>query len=179
MKTPGYWSDLNPLSLLLSPLGLLYNLGTRLNMSLHKPQKAAVPVVCIGNLTAGGTGKTPTAVSIAKLMQQANRKPFLFPAVMAATCITFWSTLSTIHRSRSATNRCCWPDRHRRLSILTVLPQHKRLRPPERKWSLWMTVFKIPACIRICHFLFLTAVSVTATVCAFRPGPCGKACLPE
>lgn len=28
MKTPGYWSDLNPLSLLLSPLGLLYNLGT-------------------------------------------------------------------------------------------------------------------------------------------------------
>ena len=61
MKTPGYWSDLNPLSLLLSPLGLLYNLGTRLNMSLHKPQKAAVPVVCIGNLTAGGTGKTPTA----------------------------------------------------------------------------------------------------------------------
>lgn len=76
MKTPGYWSDLNPLSLLLSPLGLLYNLGTRLNMSLHKPQKAAVPVVCIGNLTAGGTGKTPTAVSIAKLMQQAKRKPF-------------------------------------------------------------------------------------------------------
>ena len=76
MKTPGYWSDLNPLSLLLSPLGLLYNLGTRLNMSLHKPKKAAVPVVCIGNLTAGGTGKTPTAVSIAKLMQQANRKPF-------------------------------------------------------------------------------------------------------
>ena len=41
MKTPGYWSDLNPLSLLLSPLGLLYNLGTRLNMSLHKPQKAS------------------------------------------------------------------------------------------------------------------------------------------
>lgn len=80
MKTPGYWSDLNPLSLLLSPLGLLYNLGTRLNMSLHKPQKAAVPVVCIGNLTAGGTGKTPTAVSIAKLMQQAKRKPFFcFP----------------------------------------------------------------------------------------------------
>ena len=76
MKTPGYWSDLNPLSLLLSPLGLLYNLGTRLNMSLHKPQKAALPVVCIGNLTAGGTGKTPTAVSIAKLMQQAKRKPF-------------------------------------------------------------------------------------------------------
>lgn len=43
MKTPGYWSDLNPLSLLLSPLGLLYNLGTRLNMSLHKPQRLPFP----------------------------------------------------------------------------------------------------------------------------------------
>lgn len=85
MKTPGYWSDLNPLSLLLSPLGLLYNLGTRLNMSLHKPQKAAVPVVCIGNLSRRGnrknadgrfhcqthaTGKTQTIFCFPRLWRQ-------------------------------------------------------------------------------------------------------------
>lgn len=179
MKTPGYWSDLNPLSLLLSPLGLLYNLGTRLNMSLHKPQKAAVPVVCIGNLTAGGTGKTPTAVSIAKLMQQAKRKPFFVSRGYGGNLHNVLvdpqhhtpqqvgdEPLLLARQAPTVVN----PDRFAAAQTAAA---------PERKWSLWMTVFKIPACIRICHFLFLTAVSVTAMVCAFRPGPCGKACLPE
>ena len=76
MKTPAFWSDRNLLSVLLSPLGGLYGLATRLNIALHRPQKVNVPVICIGNLTAGGTGKTPTAASLAALLQQQGLKPF-------------------------------------------------------------------------------------------------------
>ncbi len=75
MKTPSFWSRRNLTATLLSPLGCLYALATRINLALHKPHKVNTPVLCIGNLTAGGTGKTPTAVSIAKIMQQNNKNP--------------------------------------------------------------------------------------------------------
>lgn len=76
MRTPGFWSDRNLLSTLLTPLGWVYHLATQINMAKHSPSKVNVPVICVGNLTAGGTGKTPTAVSLAKLLQQQNRQPF-------------------------------------------------------------------------------------------------------
>lgn len=76
MKTPSFWSEHNLTSALLTPLGSLYALATRINIALHKPRKVSVPVICIGNLTAGGTGKTPTAVSIASLLQANGKKPF-------------------------------------------------------------------------------------------------------
>ncbi len=76
MKTPAFWSQRHLVSALLFPLGCLYNLATQLNMRRHLPRKVSIPVICIGNLTAGGTGKTPTAVSIAKIMQQQNKQPY-------------------------------------------------------------------------------------------------------
>ena len=76
MKTPTFWSDRNCLSVLLSPLGKLYNLATQVNIKKHHPQKVNIPVICIGNLTAGGTGKTPTAISVAQLLQQAKYTPY-------------------------------------------------------------------------------------------------------
>ena len=63
MKTPAFWSEPNFLSRLLKPLGTVYAFATRLRIGLGRPCKIGRPVVCIGNLTAGGTGKTPVAVA--------------------------------------------------------------------------------------------------------------------
>ena len=76
MKTPTHWNNRNLTSSTLSPLGLLYGLATKIRIKYHKSKKASVPVICIGNLTAGGTGKTPVSISIASILQQQGLNPF-------------------------------------------------------------------------------------------------------
>lgn len=75
MKTPKFWQDDNWKSILLTPLGKLYALATKLRLRYKKSHHVDIPVICIGNLTAGGTGKTPTAISLALLLQSAGIYP--------------------------------------------------------------------------------------------------------
>lgn len=76
MKTPKYWQSNSFTSKILSPLGFLYGLMTQLRLKLKSPHKVSIPVVCIGNITAGGTGKTPVSISIAKLLATEMYHPF-------------------------------------------------------------------------------------------------------
>jgi len=74
MRAPGFWDDGGPLAWLLAPAGAVLGGITAWRMSLAGA-KAPVPVVCIGNFTAGGAGKTPTAIAVAALLRQAGRRP--------------------------------------------------------------------------------------------------------
>lgn len=76
MKTPEYWNKKNLVSNILLPLGCLYNLATKLNIRFSYPKSIGKPVICVGNLTAGGTGKTPVAISLAEIIQSLGKKPF-------------------------------------------------------------------------------------------------------
>jgi tetraacyldisaccharide 4'-kinase len=77
MKAPAFWSaGPGVLAWLLSPLGWVYGLATAWRMG--KPgRKAELPVICIGNLTAGGAGKTPTVLMLAKALGETGEKPFV------------------------------------------------------------------------------------------------------
>ncbi len=69
MRTPGFWyRPPGPGAWALAPLGLLYGLGGRLRRQRAVPQRAGVPVVCVGNLVAGGAGKTPVCLALAETL---------------------------------------------------------------------------------------------------------------
>ena len=76
MKTPTHWQNKNLLSYALLPLGFIYSQATALRLKIKKSKSVNIPVICVGNLTAGGTGKTPTAIAIADIIQKLGQKPF-------------------------------------------------------------------------------------------------------
>ncbi|MBM3481568.1 MAG: tetraacyldisaccharide 4'-kinase, partial [Alphaproteobacteria bacterium] len=61
---------------LLAPAAWLYGRAAMLRERRAHPVAPPVPVLCIGNLTAGGAGKTPIAIAAARLLREAGRKPF-------------------------------------------------------------------------------------------------------
>lgn len=70
MKTPAFWYRPPGLaSTLLAPLGSLYGLAGRRRLAGTVPRKVGVPVVCIGNLVAGGAGKTPVGLAVIAALQ--------------------------------------------------------------------------------------------------------------
>lgn len=74
MRAPAFWDNDSARpglrARLLTPLGWLYGALTARRVA-HAPQhRAGVPVVCIGNINAGGTGKTPTVIAICQRLSE-------------------------------------------------------------------------------------------------------------
>ena len=77
MREPRFWwDDPGIVSALLSPFGALYGSAAASRMR-RAGQRANLPVICIGNFTLGGTGKTPAAIAVAELLKAEGRKPAL------------------------------------------------------------------------------------------------------
>jgi tetraacyldisaccharide 4'-kinase len=67
MRTPGFWSyDKHPLVHVLAPFSTIYAAATRWRLKKAPRYRAPVPVICVGNVTAGGSGKTPVVQALVK-----------------------------------------------------------------------------------------------------------------
>ncbi|WP_138465290.1 tetraacyldisaccharide 4'-kinase [Poseidonocella sp. HB161398] len=81
MQAPRFWD--NPperpgwQARALAPLGALYAAGTARRVAQPPLCRPAVPVICVGNINAGGTGKTPTVMMLLQKLAEAGRAPFV------------------------------------------------------------------------------------------------------
>jgi tetraacyldisaccharide 4'-kinase len=75
LREPAFWW--RPAGLtggLLAPPAAIY--GAVAARRMAQPGRAAgIPVLCVGNLTLGGAGKTPAAIAVAKILDAAGRRP--------------------------------------------------------------------------------------------------------
>ena len=76
MKAPAFWwrGRPGPAALALAPLGALVGAVAARRMA-RAGMGVGVPVVCIGNFTVGGAGKTPTAIEVARVLTAAGHEP--------------------------------------------------------------------------------------------------------
>ena len=77
LEPPSWWYQPNVTTIarLLEPAGSIVAAAARRRFEQAKPYRSSVPVICIGNLTAGGAGKTPLAICIGTLLSAARRNP--------------------------------------------------------------------------------------------------------
>jgi tetraacyldisaccharide 4'-kinase len=74
MREPAFWRSRGLLPTLLAPSAALYGAVAGWRMS-RQGERAAVPVICVGNFTVGGAGKTPAALAVAALLAAAGERP--------------------------------------------------------------------------------------------------------
>ena len=75
MMRPPWWQRRGLRAILLLPFGLLYAVLDVVVRLVQRPALPPAPVIAIGNLTAGGAGKTPIAQAIAHLCLAKGRRP--------------------------------------------------------------------------------------------------------
>jgi len=77
LEPPDWWFQASPTltARALQPIASLVDRAAGRRWARAQPFRAPIPVVCVGNLTVGGAGKTPLAMCIGELLHQAGRRP--------------------------------------------------------------------------------------------------------
>ena len=74
---PKFWNHKNFISLSLFPVSLIIQLVILLKKKFTKVSSFKIPIVCIGNIYVGGTGKTPLSILVSKELSKIGKKPVI------------------------------------------------------------------------------------------------------
>ena len=74
---PKFWdkNEISFFSILLFPIALLIKLLSFFKRSLIKTHKSSIPIICVGNIYLGGTGKTPLCIELFFFLKNLNKNP--------------------------------------------------------------------------------------------------------
>ena len=75
MFKPKFWyKKKSVISFFLLPLSLIFQFLIILKKNFKKKEKFSIPVICVGNIYLGGTGKTPLCIELAEIFKKSGKK---------------------------------------------------------------------------------------------------------
>ena len=74
---PKFWDKKNSIVLpyIFFPLSLLVRIFNAIKLKYLRKEKFEIPVICVGNIYLGGTGKTPLCIEIFKIAKSLGANP--------------------------------------------------------------------------------------------------------
>ena len=76
LSKPKFWDEkISFISILLLPLTLIFIFLSFLKKKFTTPNDFNIPIICIGNIYIGGTGKTPTSIFLANELLKLGKRP--------------------------------------------------------------------------------------------------------
>ena len=77
LKKPRFWDYkyISFLAILLFPLSFFVNIFNYIKLSKSKKKIFSIPIICVGNIYLGGTGKTPLTIELFKILKAMNKRP--------------------------------------------------------------------------------------------------------
>ena len=87
MIKPKFWDKkIGLISILLLPFSLIVLFLIFLKRNFTKNNSFKIPVICIGNIYIGGTGKTPMSIFLSKALVRFGKKTCYYQKVLQETC---------------------------------------------------------------------------------------------
>ena len=78
INKPKFWDrKIGLISILFFPLTLIVIFFTSLKKKITKTRGFKIPIICVGNIYLGGTGKTPTSILLANELSKLGKKPLI------------------------------------------------------------------------------------------------------
>ena len=68
IKTPHFWTKLSWQSVILFPVSYIWRFGHYAQQKILNTKETEIPVICVGNLTVGGSGKTPVVITLCRFL---------------------------------------------------------------------------------------------------------------
>ena len=78
MNKPKFWDEkINYIAIILSPLSFIFSFLVFVKKKITKATSFKIPIICIGNIYIGGTGKTPVSIFLANELASLGKKPVI------------------------------------------------------------------------------------------------------
>ena len=75
---PKFWDNKNSVfSILLMPISILFHFLINFKISFINAKKFKIPIICVGNIYVGGTGKTPISLIITNELKIKKKNPVI------------------------------------------------------------------------------------------------------
>ena len=80
---PKFWDKkIGIISIILYPLSLIYLIIIYIKKKITKVHKFNIPIICVGNIYVGGTGKTPLSILLANEIQKIRKRNSNFKKIL-------------------------------------------------------------------------------------------------